>query len=372
MPRWFVHRALFCGTVCTEQTIRLGIQLWGSDYELLSGGAWEMRSGEAAKIGLRSLWNRMLARPLCVSFEVTHSCVARCMHCDKGGIKPEAGLMTPEEYRYYSRELKPGVCQISGGEPLLRGDLEDIVRAIKRPSGLPLVVCVTNSWLLTEERYLSLEAAGVSLFSISLDFPDERHDDFRRIPGLFAKMSELIPYLVRKYGRGNIVLNSALTHANFAEIPGLVAKAEEWGTQISFSAYSVLRTGDRNLCITEPDDLALLRRHLDWAKEHKRRSRVILNSNFILDQTYRFFAERGMNNCQAARRFLVVRPDGLLNACSMFPDLRYKTLKEADRGFAKTRRNCDQCYVAIRASTERPLSRLIEDSLEFVRLQRQR
>ena len=331
-----------------------------------------MKTGEAAKIGLRSLWNRVIGWPLCVSFEVTHSCVARCLHCDKGGLKRETGLMTPDDYRRYSRELKPGVCQISGGEPLLRDDLEDIVRAIKRPSGLPLVVCVTNSWLLTEERYLSLEAAGVSLFSISLDFPDERHDEFRRIPGLFAKMSELVPYLVRKYGRGNIVLNSALTHANFAEIPGLVAKAEEWGTQISFSAYSVLRTGDRSLCITEPGDLALLRRHLDWAKDHKRRSRVILNSNFILDQTYRFFAKGGMNGCQAARRFLVVRPDGLINACSMFPELKYSTRREAAKGFAETRRECDQCYVAIRASTERPLVRLIEDNLDFLRLQRRR
>lgn len=314
--------------------------------------------------------NRLIGWPLCVSFEVTHSCVAHCVHCDKGGLKQETGLMTPEDYGRYSRELKPGVGQISGGEPLLRDDLEDIIRAIKRPSGLPLVVCVTNSWLLTEERYLSLEAAGVSLFAISLDFPDDRHDEFRRIPGLFAKMSELIPYLVRKYGRGNIVLNSALTHANFAEIPGLVAKAEEWNTQISFSAYSALRTGDRSLCITDPADLALLRRNLDWAKSHKQRSGVVLNSDFILDQTYRFFAEGGMNNCQAARRFLVVRPDGLMNGCSMFPDLRYRTRREAARGFAKTRKTCDQCYVAIRASTERPLVRLAGESLDFVRSQR--
>ena len=202
-----------------------------------------MKNSEAVKIGARSLWNRTIGRPVCVSFEVTHSCVADCVHCDKGGIKPEPDLMSLDDYRRYSEELKPGVCQMSGGEPLMRDDLEDIIRAVKRPSGLPMVVCVSNSWLMTEERYLSLNEAGVSLFSISLDFPDERHDDFRRIPGLFAKMSELIPYLVKKYGRENIVLNSALTHANFAEIPGLVAKAEEWGTQISFSAYSSLRTG---------------------------------------------------------------------------------------------------------------------------------
>jgi MoaA/NifB/PqqE/SkfB family radical SAM enzyme len=325
-----------------------------------------MKSNEAVKIGLRSLWNRTIGLPVCVSFEVTHSCCADCVHCDKGGIKPDPKQMTLDDYRRYSEVLKPGVCQMSGGEPLLRDDLEDIIRAVKRPGGLPMVVCVSNSWLMTEERYLSLSKAGVSLFSISLDFPDERHDQFRDIPGLFAKMSELLPYLVKKYDRKNIVLNAALTHANFAEIPSLVAKAEEWGTQISFSAYSVLRTGDRSLCITAPDDLALLKRHLGWAKQHKRTSKSILNSDYILDQTYRFFAEGGMGGCQAGRRFLVVRPDGLINACSMFPALQYGSRKEAVEGFRATRESCDQCYVAIRAGTERSLFRMIQDNLGLV------
>ncbi|MFH0916944.1 MAG: radical SAM protein [bacterium] len=322
-----------------------------------------MKKSEAVKIGTRSLWNRAKGFPVCLSFEVTHSCVADCVHCDKGGVKQETDLMSIADYKRYSETLKPGLCQMSGGEPLMRDDLEDIIRAVKRPSGLPMVVCVSNSWLMTEDRFVSLNKAGVSLFSISLDFPDERHDDFRRIPGLFAKMSDLIPHLVRTYGRERIVLNSALTHANFAEIPGLVAKAEEWGTRISFSAYSSLRTGDRSLCIDSPDDLALLRRHMDYLKEHKRRSGSILNSDYILDQTYRFFAEGGMNGCQAGRRFLVVRPDGLINACSMFPELQYGSRKEAVEGFKSTRESCDQCYVSIRAGTERSLGRLLRENI---------
>jgi len=321
-----------------------------------------MKNSEAVKLGGLTLWNRFIGRPVCVSFEVTHSCVANCVHCDKGGVKNESRLMQPGDYRRFSETLKPAVCQMSGGEPLMREDLEDIIRAVKRPGGLPMVVCVSNSWLMTEERYLSLNNAGVSLFSISLDFPDERHDDFRRIPGLFAKMSELIPSLVKKYGRRNVVLNSALTHANFAEIPGLVAKAEEWGTRISFSAYSSLRTGDETLCIRDAQDLALLRSHIDYLKQHKRTSASILNSDHILEQTYRFFAEGGMKGCQAGRRFLVVRPDGLINACSMYPELQYASREDTLAGFKSTRDHCDQCYVSIRASTERSLPRLIGEN----------
>jgi len=325
-----------------------------------------MKYSETVKIGARSLWNRAKGWPVCVSFEVTHSCVADCVHCDKGGVKLETGLMSPADYRRYSAKLKPGLCQISGGEPLMRDDLEDIIRALKRPSGLPMVACVSNFWLMTEDRYLSLNKAGASLFSISLDFPDDRHDDFRRIPGLFAKMSRLVPHLVRTYGRENIVLNSALTRANFAEIPSLVAKAEEWGTQISFSAYSCMRTGDMSLCINSPDDLALLRRHMDYLKEHRRRSASLRNSDYVLDQTYRFFAEGGTDGCQAGRRFLVVRPDGLINACSMFPDMQYGSRREAVEGFKTTRDRCDQCYVSIRAGTERSLGGLVRENLGLV------
>jgi MoaA/NifB/PqqE/SkfB family radical SAM enzyme len=325
-----------------------------------------MKKSDAVKIGALSLWNRTIGKPVCVSFEVTHSCCADCHHCDKGGIKPESRRMTLGDYRRYSEEFNPGICQLSGGEPLLREDLEDIIRAVKRPNGLPMIVLVSNWWLMTEERYLSLNNAGVFLFSISLDFPDERHDEFREIPGLFAKMNEIIPMLLKKHGRHNIVLNSCLTQANFRTIPELVAKAEEWGTQISFSAYSTMRTGDSSLCITDPEDLHQLRLHFDWAKAHRRRSNTIINSDHILDQTYRFFAEGGMGGCEAGRRFLVVRPDGLINACSMFPDLQYTSREEMNRGFKPTRESCTACYVAIRAGTERSLFRMLQDNLGLI------
>lgn len=45
--------------------------------------------------------------------------------------------------------------------------------------------------------YLELRAAGVDQFSVSLDFPDERHDEFRLHPGLFKHLSEIVPRLAR-------------------------------------------------------------------------------------------------------------------------------------------------------------------------------
>jgi len=321
-----------------------------------------VRPAVAARVAARSLANLAAGRPICVSFEVTHSCPADCLHCDKGGMKPREEHLAPADYRRLAAELGPAVVQLSGGEPLTRRDLEEVARAVKRPGGAPLVICVTSGWLLDERRHDSLLAAGVDLFSISLDFPDDRHDGFRRIPGLYAKLDALVPRLAAR-GLGNLALNTALTRANFAAIPALVANAERWGVKISFSAYSALRTGNRDYCIERPEDLALLARHFDFLRDEHRRTGTVLNTPWILENTLRFFERGGhLGGCRAGIRFLVVRPDGLLNACSMHPGQRFRTREEAVRGF-ETRDSCDECFVAIRAGTERPLGRLALDSL---------
>jgi len=311
----------------------------------------------------RGLGGVLGRNPLCVSFEVTHSCPADCLHCDKGRIKREDRLMQPDDYRIRTRELRPGVCQLSGGEPLTRKDLERIVAAVKGGGPPPYVICVTNSWLLTEERYLALIEAGVDIFSISLDFPDERHDEFRQLPGLFARMRDLIPRLSETHGRNNIVLNTALTRANFREIPALVEKAQEWGVKLSFSAYSALRTGNLDYCIQRKEDLEHLRESVAYLKEHQTLHDTVITPAPVLDRTYRFFRDGGASGCQAGVRFLVVRPDGMINACSMFPDRRYRTREDAVNSF-KERFTCDQCYVSIRALTERSVTELAVGSIK--------
>lgn len=322
-----------------------------------------MKTAAALRVTTRALRNLAARRPICVSFEVTHSCPADCRHCDKGGMKRDEARMSPEDYRRKARELAPAVVQLSGGEPLTRPDLEDIARAVKADGPPPIVICVTNGWLLDERRYLALVAAGVDLFSISLDFPDARHDDFRRLPGLYARLEERVPRLARDHHLGNIALNTALTRANFAEIPAIVANAERWGVRISFSAYSVLRTGSRAWCIDTPEELALLARHFEFLLAHRRRSDTVVNTPWILRHTLRFFTDGGHHGgCRAGERFLVVRPDGLINACSMHPRETFRTQEEALRGFT-TRGRCDECFVAIRAGTERPLVRLALDGL---------
>ena len=277
---------------------------------------------------------------------MTPSCNADCRHCDKGGIITGEKYLSPDEIGAIYRKLKPVAVQLSGGEPLLREDIIEIVRAIKEKGGIPYLILVSNGQLLTKEKYLALKEAGVDQVSLSLDYPDERHDEFRKIPGLFAHLEEMVPQLTAE-GNNDIALNTAISKENMTSLREICDKAEEWGAQISYSAYSSLRTGDTSLSISGEEDLRTLRAAIDELQEMKRAGRRIRNTPAILENTFGFFRDGGVPGCKAGYRFLLVTPEGYHRPCA-HKRLKYGSQKELIENFSRDN-NCGGCYVAIRS-----------------------
>jgi MoaA/NifB/PqqE/SkfB family radical SAM enzyme len=306
--------------------------------------------------------NWFARRPLVVSFEVTNACTCNCRHCDHGGPLDEPNLITPDGIRRWMKVLHPGGIQISGGEPLLRDDITDCVRAAQRAGGLPYTVFVTNASLMTPQKYLALRGAGVDQFSVSLDFPDARHDDFRRSPGLFAHLDALLPRLAA-LGFDDVVLNTAITSENYKFINAITDLADEWGVNVSFSAYSPRRTGDMSYMVTEPEELAELRRQFDVLlarKEDDPRGRIV-NSRTTLEDTYKYFERGGSPNCTAGLRFLVVTADGYLQPCSMH-FCKYLEQRKLVAEFTANN-TCDECYVAIRSYLDKGFWQLLAENV---------
>ena len=320
---------------------------------------------QGIKLATRGIYNCVTNNPLVVSFEVTLSCNCNCLHCDLGGMIKDENQLQPRDYGNLVRLLKPPVVQISGGEPLLRKDIADIVKAIKQPNGLPYLILVTNGVLLSENNYLDLHEAGVNQFSVSLDFPDERHDEFRRHRGLFRHLEETIPRLA-SFGYHNIILNSAITRANLRDILPLAQKARDWNVSISYSAYTPLRTGDKDYCINTREELKLLRQTIYELLELKKKTIHITNSKGVLLDTLKFFEQGYMPNCQAGKRFLVVMPDGSLVPCSLHRN-KYSSQKEIIENFSRGN-HCGGCYVAIRSYSEQPLWRQLGSIPDYGKL----
>jgi MoaA/NifB/PqqE/SkfB family radical SAM enzyme len=317
---------------------------------------------ESLRIIGRGSVNWLAGRPIVVSFEVTDSCTAWCKHCDHGGPKDDSRNLKPADYRRYVDALRPCVVQISGGEPLLRDDVVEIVRNIQSGSGLPYTILVSNWSQMTEEKYLALREAGVDQFSVSLDFPDERHDDFRLLPGLFRHLRDLIPPLAR-LGHDDIVLNCCITSENVTHINELADMARAWGVNICYSAYSARRTGCRDYLLQTPEQIATLNRELDRVETRRDATNWVVNAPTTLEATRRYFENGGMPGCKAGLRFLVVTADGQLQPCSM-QFQRYPLGEQARMAREFTAGNrCDECYVSIRSYLDKSFPQLLWENV---------
>ncbi len=320
----------------------------------------------------RGTTNWIAERPIVVSFEVTDACTCWCKHCDHGGPKDESRNLKPADYRRYMEALNPCVVQVSGGEPLMRDDVVEIVRSIKNGSTLPYTILVSNWSEMTEEKYLALREAGIDQFSVSLDFPDERHDEFRGLGGLYRRLEALIPRLA-KMGHDDIVLNSCITSENLGEIEAIADKSREWGVNLCYSAYSARRTGCRDLFPGSPAQLAELNARLDRVEKRRDATNWIVNSPSTIDATRDYFANAGRPGCKAGLRFLVVTADGFLQPCSM--QFKRYALEDRDqmvREFTASNK-CDECYVSIRSYLDKSFPQLLWENVSgFLSFQSER
>ncbi|HVN79823.1 MAG TPA: radical SAM protein [Terriglobia bacterium] len=315
---------------------------------------------ESIRTIARGVNNWYSERPIVISFEVTDSCTCYCKHCDHGGPRDNSRNLKPADYRRYMEALRPCAVQISGGEPLMREDLLEIVRNIKTPDGLPYLILVSNWSGMTEEKYLRLHEAGINQFSVSLDFPDQRHNDFRGYPGLFEKLDKIVPKLAT-YGFDDIVINNCITRHNLPYINAIADKARDWGVNVSYSAYTFRRTQCWDHFIDQPAELAELEDQLKRIKARMADNHWIVNSCATLDATLDYFQKGGTPGCKAGSRFLVVTSDGYLQPCSMqFKRYRLGERRRLIEEFTKTN-TCDECYVSIRSYLDKTLPRLFSE-----------
>ncbi len=315
---------------------------------------------------LRIIWrggrNWLADRPVVVSFEVTDACTCHCRHCDHGGPRDQSKNLKPPEYRRYVEVLRPCVVQVSGGEPLMRKDLTDVVRNIKCPNRLPYIILVSSWSLMTVEKYQQLREAGVDQFSVSLDFPDQRHDDFRRFPGLYDRLNDLMPKCAA-LGFDDIVLNTCITSANVGEIDAIAQQARAWGVNICYSAYSPRRTGRQDYFLNTPTQLETLREQLELVEARRDDTGFIVSEPSTLAATRHYFETGGAPGCKAGLRFLVVTSDGQLQPCSMqfhrYPlDQQQRMVQEFTN-----QNQCDQCYVAIRSNLDKSFPKLLQENV---------
>lgn len=282
------------------------------------------------------------ARPYVVSWNLTYRCNLACEHCylDAGG-KPMVGtenfadrseLGTEECFKVIDEiaTFAPECLTIlTGGEPLLRRDILDIVR---RAAERELWVVVgTNGVRITENVAQRLAEAGARGVSLSLDALDpDRHDHFRKVQGAWQNTVEGAQILNRA-GLPFIVQTTAGSH-NRGELDAIADFAHDRLGAKVWNLYFLVPTG-RGQFVSDmtpeqyDDVLASL-----YRIQQRYDGRMLVNAKCaphyiktVLEnggtgagpkvRTY----SGGAGGCPAGTHYMGIRPNGDVTPCPYLP-----------------------------------------------------
>jgi MoaA/NifB/PqqE/SkfB family radical SAM enzyme len=299
----------------------------------------------AARLGRHLLRGQRLRL---LTIEVTKRCNARCEFCDYWREPPGEEL---PDYAAIVRRFDPLVVTFSGGEPLVRRDFPDLVRRVRAADPTVYLSMVTNGAVLTLERARELRAAGIDQLSISLDYPDERHDEARGIPGLAARIRGLLGPL-SGVGFDAVTLNTVLKNDNLDRIPAIIELARASGIQVGFSAFCQLKAGRQDLLVSA-DNRAQLRETLGLIKAAKRRHRITRTSDYYLDRVEEYFAGASIPGCEAGIRWAQVTPAGAIKPCSELPAVG--AWRDYDPRAARPV-SCTSCWYSCRGEAQAPVN----------------
>jgi len=198
-------------------------------------------------MSLRDSYNRPI-RDLRVS--LTDRCNFRCFYCLPHGeppIAPKEKMLSYEEIEYVC-DIFVGLgiekIRLTGGEPMLRRDIETIIRKLTRLKsvGLQDLALTTNGYYLPE-RAQSLKDAGLDRVTISLD--SLKRDVFKRMTGVDVLDKVLAGIAAAKAAKLEpIKINAVIVRGhNEDEVADFAAFAREYDVKMRFIEFMPLDSG---------------------------------------------------------------------------------------------------------------------------------
>lgn len=168
------------------------------------------RSGVRKDMGPVVVWN------------ITNKCNFKCKHCYSNAVghKDKEELSTKEAKELIDdlASMKVPVILLSGGEPLMRDDLFEIIEYISS-KGIKVSLS-TNGSLITRYTAKNLKDLGISYIGISLDGTSKTNDYFRGIEGAYESIIRAIENC--KEVKQKIGLRFTIQKQNYKEIKDIL------------------------------------------------------------------------------------------------------------------------------------------------------
>ncbi len=246
---------------------------------------------------------------------VTLRCNAKCSMCDiwKHGSTDE---IQPEVYRRLPASLRE--ANLTGGEPLLRKDLGEVIRSLRLVNPKMRIVLSTNG-LLPERLSQLLEESGDISVRVSIDAIGEKHDAIRGVEGAYERALRSIEVAI-KHGVNDIGICTTITRENSNEADKVQMLAASYN--ISFTATvahsSPIFFGDQSK--SQPDPLQAIETLIKISNGFYRSSKVKdwFKGYFIDGLIDVIKGSPRPILCHAGEEFFYLDPEGNIFPCHLW------------------------------------------------------
>lgn len=311
-------------------------------------------------------------QPMFLILVATARCNARCGFCFYAGEVSRAdpaSELTLDEHRRISQGCgRIPYLLLSGGEPVLREDLDGIIALYIRNAGTRYVNIPSNGLSPDRSealfRKLTADFPGVHFRgALSIDFPDGRHDTERGVPGCLERVRETASrFRTLREDTGNFSMDVVSVY--MPSNRGCMDELRRWvASEIRPDNHEVhlLRPGWPSVCAPGIDPQAFVREHAKFRDEGRRREKRplsaffrALNNEYIASVRSILGGGRGPV-CPAGRRIVVLDEVGRLRLCEprgivlgdvrgsgfrFGPILESRTALEAIRSIRRERCTC--------------------------------
>lgn len=253
-----------------------------------------------------------------ISWNTTRSCNLRCKHCYRdAGVKDTHELSTEEGKKLLDEIARAGfkIMIFSGGEPLLREDVFDLV-SYARSVGLRPVLG-TNGTLVTPAVARRLKEAGALRLGISLhSAAPEFHDSFHMSPGSWQGAVDGTHYALE--AGLEVQLHTTVTEPNYDEVERVTDLAVRLGAA-AHHIFFLVPTGRGKDLAGEMLQAAryekLLHRIMDKQREVDIELKPTCAPQFTRVARQKGLQIRFKQGCLAGTSYCVIIPNGDVNPC---------------------------------------------------------
>src|SRR5438105_3617306 len=267
-------------------------------------------------------------RPYALLAEISYRCPLHCPYCSNPTQTRNDGELTTDEWTRVIREASAlGVLQVgfSGGEPLVRRDLPEMVRAAREANLYTNLI--TSGIGLDDDRVRALRDAGLD--SVQLSFQSDNSDLADEIAGARAHQRKLEAAAKIRASGIPLSLNFVIHRRNIDRLPQMIELAESLQAErvelanVQFYGWAFL-----NRATLLPTREQVLRAR-EVAAEAKARLAGRIDIFYVLPDYYETRPKPCLN--ALGQRYLTVNPIGDVLPCptasSAIPDLRFENVR---------------------------------------------